>query len=97
MTPEHKYLETQPDREPVEFTYFEEWSPLMTDANVIATWTETLGLYLDLTVDVFQAADAVAADPRFAVYLGDGFIEVYRMADLPPDAAFETDENRLET
>ena len=97
MIPTHKYLVIQPENiEPAEFTYFEEWSPLMADANVISTWTETLGLYLDLTVDIFQAADTVSADPRFTVYLGDGFIEIYRMVELPPDAEFETDANRLE-
>lgn len=96
MIPAHKYLAIQPENvEPVEFTYFDEWTPLMTDANVIAAWAETLGIYLP-DWEIFQAADTVSADPRFAVYLGDGFIEIYRMADLPPDAEFETDANRLE-
>lgn len=96
MIPLHKYLETQPDDiEPVELTYFDEWTPVMTDENVISAWSATLGVYMKGD-DVYQAADIVSADPRYAVYLGDGFIEIYRMADLPADTEFETDAYRLE-
>lgn len=87
-----KILATQPDDvEPFEFTHFDQWGPGVTDTDVAAAWSQTLGIEFDQETreDIYAAADVVAADPRYAIYPGEGFIEIYRVADLPADVEYE--------
>ena len=86
-----RYLEAQPELDPVELTYLSEWTDDTTDAEIVAAWSETLGLELSGTI--WDAAATIAADPRYSVYLGinEPFVEIYRTEDLPPDTEYEED------
>lgn len=85
------YLAVQPDNaEAIDFTWLDEWDDETTDAEIVSAWSRSLGIEISAAT-VWEAAEVIAKDPRYAVYIGcsEAFIEIFRKTDLPADVEYE--------
>lgn len=75
-----KLYDTQPDREPIEFTHFDCWDSSTTWAEISRAWSATLGTTLPETDD----PDLIILDllrKGYDVFEGSDFIEIYEEAE----------------
>ena len=73
--------ETQPDREPVEFTHLDCWEEGTTWAEIARAWGSTLGI----TLPEEEEPDLIILEllrNGFDVFEGSDFIEVYEGEEL---------------
>ena len=66
------------DREPIEFTYFDEWEDTTTWGEILLAWEKTLGIKL-LTHDEVSFDEVIVTLLRngFDVYESDTRVEIY--------------------
>lgn len=66
------------DREPIEFTYFDEWEDTTTWGEILEAWEKTLGIKL-LTHDEVSFDEVIVTLLRngFDVYESDTRVEIY--------------------
>jgi hypothetical protein len=66
------------DREPIEFTYFDEWEDTTTWEEILEAWEKTLGIKLLTRDDVsFEEVIVTLLRNGFDVYESDTRVEIY--------------------